>query len=90
MLTRMNWASNLAANQQFRIAAAAAGAKSSPTALVDFLTSRLTTDLDPAVRADLITYASAGGVWTGSDTQLRAKGAGIVHLILGSAAYQFV
>jgi uncharacterized protein (DUF1800 family) len=90
MLTRMNWASNLAANQQFRIATAAAGSKRSPTALVDFLTARLATDLDPAVRADLITYASSGGVWTGSDAQVRAKGAGIVHLILGSAAYQFV
>ncbi|MBI3401978.1 MAG: DUF1800 domain-containing protein [Acidobacteria bacterium] len=90
MLNRMNWASNLAANQQFRIATASAGARSSPTALVDFLTSRLATDLDPAVRADLITYASAGSTWTGSDAQLRTKGAGVVHLILGSAAYQFV
>jgi uncharacterized protein (DUF1800 family) len=90
MLTRMNWASNLAGNQQFRIAAAAAGAKSSPTALVDFLTARLATALDPAVRADLINYASAGGPWTGSDAQVRVKGAGIVHLIVGSAGYQFV
>jgi uncharacterized protein (DUF1800 family) len=90
MLNRMNWASNLASNQQFRIATAAAGAKSSPTALVDFLLSRLATDADPRVRADLITYASAGGTWTGSDAQVRTKGAGIVHLILGSAAYQFV
>jgi uncharacterized protein (DUF1800 family) len=90
MLNRMNWASNLVSNQQFRIAAAAAGARSSPQALVDFLTSRLTVDVDPAMRADLINYASAGGTWTGSDTQVRTKGAGIVHLILGSAAYQFV
>jgi len=89
MLNRMNWASNLAQNQQFRIATAAAGAKSSPTTLVDFWMGRLATDLDPATRAALITYASGGGAWTGSDTQLRTKGAGIVHLILGSAGYQF-
>ncbi|MBI3490648.1 MAG: DUF1800 domain-containing protein [Acidobacteria bacterium] len=90
MLARMNFGSALAGNQQFRIATAAAGARSSPQALVDFLTSRLTADVDPGVYADLVSYASAGGVWTGSDTQLRTKGAGIVHLILGSAGYQFV
>ena len=90
MLNRMNWASNLAANQQFRLAAAAAGARSSPQALVDYLTSRLMFAAAPSMNADLVNYANTGGVWTGSDTQLRTKTAGIVHLILGSAEYQFV
>jgi uncharacterized protein (DUF1800 family) len=90
MLARMNFASTLAANQKFRLATAATAAKSSPTALVDFLADRLTVDLSSAVHADLASYASAGAAWTGSDTQLQAKAPGIVHLILGSAEYQFV
>jgi uncharacterized protein (DUF1800 family) len=90
MLARMNFASSLAANQKFRLATAATAANSSPTALVDFLADRLTLDLSSAVHSDLVSYASAGGAWTGSDTQLQAKAAGIVHLILGSAEYQFV
>ena len=35
-------------------------------------------------------YVAAGAPWTGSDAQLATKGAGLVHLILGSAEYQLV
>ena len=90
MLARMNFASTLAANQKFNLATAAAGARSSPQALVDYLLTRLTpADLD-AVYADLLNYASAGLTWTGSDAQLQAKAPGLAHLILGSPEYQFV
>jgi uncharacterized protein (DUF1800 family) len=90
MLARMNFGSALALNQKFRIADAAKAAKSSPQALVDFLTARLTIDLGNSVYGDLVTYASSGSVWTGSDAQLQTKASGLVHLILGSAEYQFV
>ncbi len=90
MLARMNFASVLAFNQKFNLAAAAAGARSSPRALVDLLTARLTADLENDVYANLVSYAGAGAPWTGSDTQLQAKAPGLVHLILGSPAYQFV
>ena len=90
MLARMNFASTLAFNQKFNLATAAVGARNSPSALVDFLTSRLTLDLENDVHGDLVGYASAGAAWTGSDAQLQAKAPGVVHLILGSAAYQFV
>ena len=93
MLARMNFGSTLAFNQKFKLAtavAAAPGAKASPQALVDFLTARLTAQVENAVRTDLIGYASAGGTWTGSDTQLQAKAPGVVHLVLGSADYQFM
>jgi len=88
MLARMNFASTLALNQKFRLATAAAGARSSPQALVAFMTSRLTADFDGT--GDLVAYASAGSTWTGSDAQLQAKGSGLAHLILGSPEYQFV
>ncbi|HZR23225.1 MAG TPA: DUF1800 domain-containing protein [Vicinamibacterales bacterium] len=90
MLARMNFASTLALNQKFRIATAAASSRSTSRALVDFLTSRLTADFDSTTYNDLVTYAASGGTWTGSDTQLQTKGSGLVHLILGSAEYQFV
>jgi uncharacterized protein (DUF1800 family) len=88
MLARMNFASTLAFNQEFNIRTAASGSRSS-RALVDFLTARITVDLESSVYNDLLAYASAGVSSTLSDSQLLAKGAGLVHLILGSPEYQF-
>ncbi len=90
MLARMNFASTLAANQKFKLADAAASAKGSPQALVDFVLSRLTADVERDTYGDLVTYAGAGGAWTGSATQLQTKAAGLAHLVLGSAEYQVV
>jgi len=45
---------------------------------------------DSQVEADLLDYVNAGGVWTGSPVQVRAKAAGLAHLIGGSSEYQFV
>ena len=90
MLARMNFASALAANQKFNLATAAAPSRSSSRAVVDYFASRLTVDLPGDVYNDLVTYAAAGAAWTGSDAQLQAKAPGLVHLILGSAEYQFV
>jgi uncharacterized protein (DUF1800 family) len=90
MLARMNFASTLAANQKFNLAKTAVVAKGSPQALVDFVASRLTADIENDVYGDLVSYAAAGGPWTGSDTQLQSKAPGVVHLLLGSAEYQFV
>ena len=55
-----------------------------------YLLSRLTVDVETSVYTDLLAYAAAGVSWTGSDVQLQAKAPGVVHLILGSAEYQFV
>ena len=39
----------------------------------------------------LLDYTRSGASpWTGSDTQLATKSSGLVHLIVGSGAYQFV
>ncbi len=89
-LARMNFASTLAFNQEFnlRTAAAAAGARSGRT-LVDFLTGRLTADFDTSNYNDLLTYATSNVPAALTDAQLLSKGAGLVHLILGSPEYQF-
>ena len=90
MLARMNFASALALNQKFNLATAASGAKSSPQAVVDFMTERLTADLEAPTLNDLNIYAASNGAWTGSSSQLQAKTSGLAHLILGSPEYQFV
>ena len=45
--------------------------------------------ISPDVYNAMLEYARAGGTWTGSDTQLNNKGAGIARLIVASAEYQF-
>jgi uncharacterized protein (DUF1800 family) len=90
MLARMNFGATLAANQKFNLAAAAASARSTSRGVVDYVAQRLTADLPTDVYNDLLAYADAGSKWTGSDAQLQAKVPGLVHLVVGSAEYQFV
>ena len=91
MLTRMNFASQLATNQKFNLRDLARGAKQSPEALVSLMLDRLTAA--PFAREPyqaLVDYARAGGTWTGSDAQLLIKAAGLAHLIAGSGDYQLI
>jgi uncharacterized protein (DUF1800 family) len=93
MLARMNFASTLAANQKFNLAAAAkaAGAGATPEALLAYYEDQLVTaPMDPGVTAELSTYLHANGAWTGSDAQLQAKAPGLVHLMAGCPEYQLV
>ena len=81
MLTRMNFASTLALDQKFRLADAAAEAKESPQALVNYMLSRLTAaEMSGPLRRP-VAYASAGSAWTGSPAQLD-QNPGLAHLIL--------
>jgi uncharacterized protein (DUF1800 family) len=90
MLARMNFASTLSSNQKFRLATAAASAKESPQALVNYMLTRMTPASIDAMYSDLVVYASSGAAWTGFDAQMQTKASGLAHLILGSAEYQFV
>jgi hypothetical protein len=92
MLTRMNFAAQLASNQRFNLREATRGSAATPEALVTFVLDRVTAlpFTGDAERA-LIDYAGAGvSSWTGSDAQRLTKAAGLVHLIVGSGNYQFV
>jgi uncharacterized protein (DUF1800 family) len=91
MLSRMNFAGTLAFNQRFNLARDAAGARSSPDALLEYMLDRLS----PAVYEsgpieDFKQFLQMGGTWTGSDAQLQSKGNGLARLIIGSSEYQFV
>src|SRR4029077_6999537 len=76
MLARMNFASTLASNQKFNLAAAvkAAGAGVTPEAMLAYYSDQLATaPMDPSVTTEFSTYLHANGAWTGSDAQLQAK-----------------
>ena len=91
MLARMNFASQVAFNQRFNLAAAAAPYGDTPESLLSYVLDSLKTPpLDRAVAGELGGYLTATGAWIGSAAQLQTKVPGLVHLIAGTAEYQFV
>jgi uncharacterized protein (DUF1800 family) len=90
MLSRMNFASTLMANQKFNLGRELAPYRQSPNEVVAYILNRfnyapMTSDVHDA----LLEYARAGGPWTGSDAQLNNKAAGLARLIVASSEYQF-
>ncbi len=92
MLARMNFAAALTGNQKFNLRDLSRPYGASPETLISgFALARLTIRTpDKPVYDALVSYVRAGGTWTGSDTQLTNKAGGTVHLLTGSADYQFV
>ena len=91
MLARMNFASILAANQKFNLAASAKGNAESPEVLLAFVLDALKTPAyDSDVTNALLGYLRSTGAWTASTAQLQAKVPGLVHLVAGTPEYQFV
>ena len=92
MLARMNFAAALASNQKFALRDAAGTSRATPESLItNFALARLTIRTpDTPVYDALASYVRAGGTWTGSDAQLTSKAGGLIHLLVGSADYQFV
>jgi uncharacterized protein (DUF1800 family) len=92
MLARMNFASQLAFSQKFNLSNDAKSFGSSPDRLLDHCLDMLT----PRTYArdaqdDLLGYLNSNiPRWTNADPQVTNKMAGLVHLIVGSAEYQFV
>ncbi len=90
MLSRMNFAATLMANQRFNLQAAAATARTSPDALLDFHLARFTSaPLPDASRTALLDYLRQGVTWPVTDAQLANKASGLARLVVGSAEYQF-
>jgi uncharacterized protein (DUF1800 family) len=97
MLTRMNFASTVAANQRFRLAPNTPAGQSrpahgaSPEALLSYTLEKLSVPpLERGIRDELLGYLRATGTWPASDAQLQAKLPGLVHLVTGSPEYQLV
>jgi uncharacterized protein (DUF1800 family) len=90
-LGRMNFGATLTRNQADNLLKAARPYAKTPDTLLTFVLESLRTDsLDRSVLDALNGYLASTGPWTGSDTQVRAKAAGLFHLVTGTPEYQFV
>ena len=90
MLSRMNFAATLMANQKFNLGRELAPYRAVARARVDYMLNHFTyAPLTPDVYNALLEYARGGGAWTGSDAQLHDKSAGLARLIVASSEYQF-
>jgi uncharacterized protein (DUF1800 family) len=91
MLARMNFAAQLSNNQKFNLLGTTRPHGTTPEALLSFVLEELrTAPLDNDVRGELMNYLRATGAWSGSDAQVQAKSAGLVHLIAGLPEYQVI
>jgi hypothetical protein len=89
MLSRMNFASTLSANQKFNLAVVAKPSAKTPEALLSFFMNELVAaPMDSGTSAELMSYLRGTGAWTATDAQVQAKSSGLVHLIAGSPEYQ--
>jgi len=89
MLARMNFVSSLAANQRVKLANSARDfSRTARTFLSYFMSQIATPPIDNTVSGEWSNYLTATGAWTGTQAQLEAKAAGLVHLIAGSPEYQ--
>jgi hypothetical protein len=96
MLSRMNFAATLAANQRFKLVPNGTASShppfaGSPEALLSYILDRLSpAPLESGVRTELLGYLRATGTFPASDAQLQAKVPGLIHLVAGSPEYQLV
>jgi len=92
MLARMNFAAAVAANQRFNLARSfSATERAQPDRVLNGMLQRLTpAPYTTAETNEMLTYLTTGSPWTGSETQMNAKAAGLARLVAGSGEYQFV
>ena len=91
MLARMNFAAQLTRTQTTSLVGAVKPVAKTPDAVLSYFIDRLApSPYDDGAYDELRAYLTAGGAWTGSDTQLRTKVPGLVHLIVGSGEYVFI
>jgi uncharacterized protein (DUF1800 family) len=99
MLARMNFTATLTANQRNRLFAdvwdaekgQARSIAKTPEALVSYVLDRTpVTAMSSENRAELVSYLVSTGIWTASETQIKTKLPGLVHLVTAAPEYQLV
>jgi len=91
MLARTNFAATLAANQKDNLAVELESNGGAPQDLLTAMLRRVTpAPFDPAPQQALMSYLVAGGAWTGSESQLNTRAAGLARLLVGSSEYQLI
>jgi len=89
MLTRMNFASTLAANQKFNLARDAQPYRQSPDRVLEYMLARFRTLGFPAASTGAMLDYLRSTAWAGNDAQLQARIPGLARLIMGSGEYLF-
>lgn len=90
MLSRMNFAATLMANQRFNLQQALRDGRNSPEAMLDAALDRFTPmALPDSTRTALLDYLRQGVSYPLSDAQLTNKASGLSRLLVGSGEYQF-
>jgi uncharacterized protein (DUF1800 family) len=89
MLSRMNFASTLAANQRFNLARDAQPYRQTPEAVLQYSLARFRTMGFAASQITSMTDYLRSTAWTGTDAQLQQRVPGLTRLIVGSGEYQF-
>jgi uncharacterized protein (DUF1800 family) len=91
MLARSNFAATLASSQKGFLAANLQPGASSPQALMAAMLERVTpAPFDSLPQQALLNYLVAGGPWTGSESQVSTRAAGLARLLVASSEYQLV
>jgi hypothetical protein len=91
MLARMNYASQLSKSQVTSLVNQVRPYSQTADSVLSYFLDHLSpSPYEDASYNDLRSYLLSSGAWTGSDTQLRVKVPGLVHLMVGSAEYVFV
>jgi uncharacterized protein (DUF1800 family) len=90
MLSRMNFAATLMANQKFNLGRELMPFAQSADRVLDYVLNHYThAPFTQDAYNALLEYARGGGAWTGTDAQVRDKSAGLARLIVASSEYQF-
>ena len=91
MLARSNFAATLASSQKGFLAANLQPQASSPQGLMAAMLERVTpAPFDSLPQQALLDYLVAGGAWTGSESQVSTRAAGLARLLVASSEYQLV
>lgn len=89
MLSRMNFASTLAANQRFNLARDAQPYRQSPDRVLEYMLGRFPNMGFTATATVAMSDYLRSTTWTGADAQLQQRIPGLTRLIVGSGEYQF-
>ncbi|MBA3271929.1 MAG: DUF1800 domain-containing protein [Acidobacteria bacterium] len=90
MLSRMNFAATLMGNQKFNLGRELQPYRQSADRVVDYMLNHFTyAPISADIYNALLEYARGGGAWTGNETQLNNKGAGLARLIVSTSEFQF-
>jgi uncharacterized protein (DUF1800 family) len=91
MLARSNFAAALASSQKNFLAVALQPEATTAQALMAAMIERVTpAPFDSTPQQALLNYLLAGGTWSGSESQVSTRAAGLARLLVASSEYQLV